>query len=114
MGCYKLAVERRPHLMNKALAAAGNAASKKYRTGGHNLYIPIAIHKNELVVIENMETFSRYFCLAKKQKMTPLVADEIVATPEELESERGAPAIFEESDATSSDGGSPDVEEDDI
>jgi len=78
------------------------------------LYIPIAIHKNELVVIENMETFSRYFCLAKKQKMTPLVADEIVATPEELESERGAPAIFEESDATSSDGGSPDVEEDDI
>ena len=78
------------------------------------MYIPIAIHKNELVVIENMEDFSRYFCLAKKQKMTPLVADEIVATPEELESERGTPAVFEEAEVSSNEGGTPDAEEDDI
>ncbi len=77
------------------------------------MYIPIAVHKNELVVINDMETFSRYFCLAKKQKMTPLVTEEIVATPEELESERGFIGE-EEHVAASSDGGSPDVEEDDI
>lgn len=78
------------------------------------MYIPIAIHKNELVVIDNMDTFSRYFCLAKKQKMTPLATDEIVATPEELEEEHGEPGFFEEEEHASSDGGSPDVEEDDI
>jgi len=33
------------------------------------LYIPLAVHKNELVVIDSMETFSHYFCLAKKQKI---------------------------------------------
>lgn len=80
------------------------------------MYTPIAIHKNELVVIDSMDTFSRYFCLAKKQKMTPLVADEIVATPEELEVERGEAVVFEEEEHTaSSDGGSSvDVDDDDI
>jgi len=39
------------------------------------LYIPLAVHKNELVVINNMDTFSHYFCLAKKQKMTPLSSE---------------------------------------
>jgi len=78
-----------------------------------DLYIPIAIHKNELVVIEDMDTFSRYFCLAKKQKMTPLATDEIVATPEEIEEERGEPGFFEDEDHTSgTDVG--DLDEDDI
>jgi hypothetical protein len=100
-------------MMNKAHAAAGHAASKRYRSGGQKLYIPIAVHKNELVVINDMETFSRYFCLAKKQKMTPLVTEEIVATPEELESERGFIG-GEEHVTASSDGGTTDAEEDDI
>jgi hypothetical protein len=78
------------------------------------VYTPIAIHKNELVVIDNMDTFSRYFCLAKKQKMTPLVTDEIVATPEELAEERVAGQFEEEEHAAGSDGGTADVEEDDI
>ncbi len=79
------------------------------------MYIPIAIHKNEMVVIDNMDTFSRYFCLAKKQKMTPLVTDEIVATPEELEEERGAGEFEEEEhSAAGSDGGSADLDDDDI
>jgi hypothetical protein len=78
------------------------------------VYIPIAIHKNELVVIDSMDTFSRYFCLAKKQKMTPLAIDNaVLATPEELEEERG---FFDEEEHTpGSDGGSSaDVEDDDI
>jgi hypothetical protein len=81
------------------------------------VYIPIAIHKNELVVIDNMDTFSRYFCLAKKQKMTPLAVDDtVLATPEELEEERGEPGFFDEEEhTTGSDGGSStDIEEDDI
>ncbi len=80
------------------------------------MYIPIAIHKNELVVIDSMDTFSRYFCLAKKQKMTPLAVDEaVLATPEELEEERGEGIFDEEEHATGSDGGtSADADEDDI
>ncbi len=42
------------------------------------MYIPLAVHKNELVLIDSMESFSHYFCLAKRQKMTPLAA---VASP---------------------------------
>lgn len=78
------------------------------------MYIPIAIHKNELVVIDSMDTFSTYFCLAKKQKMTPLAVDDtVLATPEELEEERGF--LDEEEHTASSDGGSStDIEEDDI
>ena len=80
------------------------------------MYIPIAIHKNELVVIDSMDTFSRYFCLAKKQKMTPLAVDDtVLATPEELEEERGEGFFDEEEHAAGSDGGSStDAEEDDI
>jgi hypothetical protein len=47
------------------------------------LYIPLAVHKNELVEIDSMETFSHYFCLAKKQKMTPLAVQTSMATGEE-------------------------------
>jgi hypothetical protein len=47
------------------------------------LYIPLAIHKNELVEIGNMETFSHYFCLTKKQKMTPLATHAAMARQEE-------------------------------
>ena len=86
----------------------------KGRCGGPELYTPIAIHKNELVVIDSMDTFSRYFCLAKKQKMTPLVTDEVVATPEELEGEHEAGEFEEEERTASSDGCSADLDEDDI
>ncbi|MGA9139861.1 MAG: hypothetical protein WBZ29_06530 [Methanocella sp.] len=47
------------------------------------MYIPLAVHKNELVEIGNMETFSHYFCLAKKQKMTPLATHAAMAHQEE-------------------------------
>ncbi len=47
------------------------------------MYIPLAIHKNELVEIDSMETFSHYFCLAKKQKMTPLAIQAGVAAGDE-------------------------------
>jgi hypothetical protein len=68
------------------------------------LYIPLAVHKNELVEINGMETFSHYFCLAKKQKMTPL-ASHVGPVPrdEEPEEEKsffedGALEIPEEDD----------------
>jgi hypothetical protein len=53
------------------------------------LYIPLAVHKNELVLIDSMEAFSRYFCLAKKQKMTPLAVHAAPAEEEETEEEEG-------------------------
>jgi hypothetical protein len=51
------------------------------------VYIPLAVHKNELVVIKNMDTFSHYFCLAKKQKMTPLAAGAGIGTVDEADEE---------------------------
>jgi len=92
----------------------GSKKNYKRPLGGPELYTPIAIHKNELVVIDSMDTFSRYFCLAKKQKMTPLVTDEIVATPEELEEERGSGEFEAEEHSDSSESGSADLDDDDI
>ncbi len=68
------------------------------------MYIPLAVHKNELVLIDSMEAFSQYFCLAKKQKMTPLA---VHAAPPEEETEEeegtyfgdGAMEISDEDDA---------------
>ncbi|WP_148266623.1 hypothetical protein [Methanocella arvoryzae] len=57
--------------------------------GDSHLYIPLAVHKNELVVIDSMEAFSHYFCLAKKQKMTPLACEVAVARSDEDMEEEG-------------------------
>lgn len=57
--------------------------------GDFYLYIPLAVHKNELVVIDSMEAFSHYFCLAKKQKMTPLASGAVVARGDEEMEEEG-------------------------
>jgi hypothetical protein len=58
------------------------------------LYIPLAVHKNELVVIDGMESFSHYFCLAKKQKMTPLAIH--ASLPEEEEADEEKKTFFED------------------
>lgn len=63
--------------------------------GDFHLYIPLAVHKNELVVIDSMEAFSHYFCLAKKQKMTPLASEAAVARGDEDMEEEGR-EFFEE------------------
>jgi hypothetical protein len=68
------------------------------------MYIPLAVHKNELVLIDSMESFSHYFCLAKKQKMTPLAAAASLGTGEEDDEEKrtfyedGAMEIVDEED----------------
>ena len=58
------------------------------------MYIPLAVHKNELVVIDGMESFSHYFCLAKKQKMTPLAVHAML--PEEEEPDEEDKTFFED------------------
>jgi hypothetical protein len=68
------------------------------------LYIPLAVHKNELVLIDSMESFSHYFCLAKKQKMTPLAVQASLPEEEEVDDEEktffgdGAMEIADEDD----------------
>ncbi len=39
------------------------------------MYIPIAIYKNNAVLIDSMDTFALYFCSSVKQKMRPAVPD---------------------------------------
>ena len=39
------------------------------------MYIPIAIYKNNAVLIDSMDTFALYFCSSVKQKMRPTVPD---------------------------------------
>ena len=58
------------------------------------MYIPLAVHKNELVVIDGMESFSHYFCLAKKQKMTPLAVH--ASLPEEEETDDEGKTFFDD------------------
>lgn len=43
------------------------------------MYIPIAFHKNNLVLIDSMDTFALYFCSSVKQKMKSTVEDTHVA-----------------------------------
>jgi hypothetical protein len=59
------------------------------------LYISLAIHKNELVEINCMDTFSHYFCLTKKQKMTPLAAHVSLA-PRDEEAEGEEKTFYED------------------
>ena len=74
------------------------------------MYIPLAIHKNELVVIDGMDTFSQFFCLAKKQKMTPLASDTVAPGREEIEGDEEIKPFFEESsDSLSSDSDEEDL-----
>lgn len=74
------------------------------------MYIPLAIHKNELVVIDGMDTFSQFFCLAKKQKMTPLASDTAAQGREEIEGDEEIKPFFEESsDSLSSDSDEEDL-----
>jgi hypothetical protein len=80
------------------------------RHGGQTLYIPLAIHKNELVVIDGMDTFSQFFCLAKKQKMTPLASDTAAQGREEIEGDEEIKPFFgESSDSLSSDSDEEDL-----
>jgi hypothetical protein len=39
------------------------------------MYIPIAVYKNNAVLIDSMDTFALYFCSSVKQKMKPTVPD---------------------------------------
>jgi len=39
------------------------------------MYIPIAIYKNNAVLIDSMDTFALYFCSSVKQKMRSAVPD---------------------------------------
>ena len=39
------------------------------------MYIPIAIYKNNVVLIDSMDTFALYFCSSVKQRMRPAVPD---------------------------------------
>ncbi len=39
------------------------------------MYIPIAIYKNNAVLIDSMDTFALYFCSSVKQKMRPSIPD---------------------------------------
>ncbi|WP_424357778.1 hypothetical protein [Methanocella sp. MCL-LM] len=64
--------------------------------GDFHLYIPLAVHKNELVVIDSMEAFSHYFCLAKKQKMTPLASEAAVARGGDEDVEEEGREFFDE------------------
>jgi hypothetical protein len=63
---------------------------------GLSMIIPLAVHKNELVVIDSMETFSNYFCLAKKQKMTPLAVARHPAVEQEEAEEDEEKSFFED------------------
>ncbi len=48
-------------------------------------YLSLVIYNRELVVINDMDTFTHYFCYAKKQKQGPVVNDRAKPVVEEAE-----------------------------
>jgi hypothetical protein len=55
------------------------------------MYIPIAIYKNNAVLIDSMDTFALYFCSSVKQKMRS-------AVPEAQFDAEGMPIVTEGED----------------
>lgn len=48
-------------------------------------YLSLVIYNRELVVINDMDTFTHYFCYAKKQKQGPVVNERVKPVAEEAE-----------------------------
>jgi hypothetical protein len=65
------------------------------------MYIPIAIYKNNAVLIDSMDTFALYFCSSVKQKMRS-------AVPEAENDADGIPGLTEGEDEFSGAGVSSD------
>ncbi len=63
------------------------------------MYIPIAIYKNNAVLIDSMDTFALYFCSSVKQKMRPAVPDASVGFDAD-----GVPGVTEGDDEFSGSG----------
>jgi hypothetical protein len=71
---------------------------------GISMYIPIAVHKNNLVLIDSMDTFAMYFCSSVKQKMKPNVGDvntDYEGVPQEGEGEEEFAAEYSGEDSFS-------------
>jgi hypothetical protein len=76
------------------------------------MYVPIAVYKNSVVLIDSMDTFALYFCSSVKQRMNA------GAVEGQLDYEAGSvPEDVEAEDETGSTGYSPeesfDVADDD-
>lgn len=66
------------------------------------MYVPIAVYKNNVVLIDSMDTFALYFCSSVKQKMRSTVEDARVeydgdGVPIETEDEFSSSGYTEES-----------------
>ncbi len=40
-------------------------------------YISLAVYKRELIVVNDMEDFTRYYCFSKKQKQGQIISDKL-------------------------------------
>jgi len=72
------------------------------------MYIPIAVYKNNIVLVDNMDTFALYFCSSVKQRMRPSLAEGALdydgeGAPGEADDEFGAGGFSEDFDAPSDD-----------
>jgi hypothetical protein len=56
-------------------------------------YISVAAHNNELIVINNMETFTAHFCYSKKQRQG--LVETVVPVAVDVEEVEKTPIVFE-------------------
>lgn len=64
-------------------------------------YISLAVYKRELVVVNDMDDFTRYYCFSKKQKQGQILNDRPAPVVEEAEDEhKGAIAFVPEIEVT--------------
>ncbi len=58
-------------------------------------YISLAVYKRELVVVNDMDDFTRYYCFSKKQKQGQILNIRPVPVAEEAEDDQKPAIEFE-------------------
>jgi hypothetical protein len=58
-------------------------------------YISLAVYKRELIVVNDMDDFTRYYCFSKKQKQGQILSDKPLPAVEETEDEQKPVIEFE-------------------
>jgi hypothetical protein len=58
-------------------------------------YISLAVQNSELIIVTNMETFTRHYCYAKKQKQGKVFNYKDLPAPEETSDNTGTSIMYE-------------------
>lgn len=59
------------------------------------MYISLAVYKRELIVINDMDDFTRYYCFSKKQKQGQIMNNKLEPVVEKTDDDKKPAIEFE-------------------